>query len=98
MFSDIGGNQPPNSEECIDINGKSIPLEIVLGGDMKFIQLVLGLNGSIGVYACPWCWNRRTMGYKRDHYIKDPNKRTILENTALSDGKKISLASKKNRL
>jgi hypothetical protein len=26
-----------------------------MGGDMKFLQLVLGLGGSLWNYSCPWC-------------------------------------------
>jgi hypothetical protein len=26
-----------------------------MGGDMKFLQLVLGLGGSLCNYSCPWC-------------------------------------------
>lgn len=30
-------------------------MELFIGGDMKFIQLLLGLCGSTGNYACHWC-------------------------------------------
>jgi hypothetical protein len=27
---------------------------MLMGGDMKFLQLVLGLGGSLCNYSCPW--------------------------------------------
>jgi hypothetical protein len=34
-----------------------------MGGDMKFLQLVLELGGSLCNYSCPW--NRVNENYKR---------------------------------
>ena len=39
----------------IMVNNRKYILELFVGGDMKFIQILLGLNGSLGMYACPWC-------------------------------------------
>jgi hypothetical protein len=38
----------------IDVEGKHFDLDILMGGDMKFLQLVLGLGGSLCNYSCPW--------------------------------------------
>jgi hypothetical protein len=38
----------------IDVEGKHFDLDILMGGDMKFLQLVLGLGGSLCNYYCPW--------------------------------------------
>jgi hypothetical protein len=36
------------------VEGKHFDLDILMGGDMKFLQLVLGLGGSLFNYSCPW--------------------------------------------
>ena len=36
------------------VEGKQFDLDILMGGDMKFLQLVLGLGGSLCNYSCPW--------------------------------------------
>ena len=38
----------------IEVEGKHYDLDILMGGDMKFLQLVLGLGGSLCNYSCPW--------------------------------------------
>jgi hypothetical protein len=38
----------------IEVEGKHFDLYILMGGDMKFLQLVLGLGGSLCHYSCPW--------------------------------------------
>ena len=38
----------------IEVHGKHFDLNILMGGDMKFLQLVLGLGGSLCNYSCPW--------------------------------------------
>jgi hypothetical protein len=38
----------------IEVEGKHFDLDILMGGDMKFLQLVLGLGGSQYNYSCPW--------------------------------------------
>jgi hypothetical protein len=38
----------------IEVDGKHFDLDILMGGDMKFLQLVLGLGGSLCNYSCPW--------------------------------------------
>jgi hypothetical protein len=35
------------------VEGKQFDLDILMGGDMKFLQL--GLGGSLCNYSCPWC-------------------------------------------
>ena len=39
----------------IEVEGKHFDLDIVMGGDIKCLQLVLGLGGSLCNYSCPWC-------------------------------------------
>jgi hypothetical protein len=38
----------------IEVEGKHFDLDILMGGYMKFLQLVLGLGGSLCNYSCPW--------------------------------------------
>ena len=47
----------------IEVEGKHFDLDILMGGDMKFLQLVLGLGGSLCTYSCPW--NRVHKNHKR---------------------------------
>ncbi|CAG2189964.1 unnamed protein product [Mytilus edulis] len=37
------------------IGEKTLNVEYFVSADMKFIQLLLGLCGATGEYACPWC-------------------------------------------
>ncbi|XP_028410462.1 uncharacterized protein LOC114533075 [Dendronephthya gigantea] len=39
----------------INIKGKDVPVEFYLGGDYKFLLLVLGMKGATSDYACIWC-------------------------------------------
>jgi hypothetical protein len=38
----------------IEVEGKHFDLDILMGGDMIFLQLVFGLGGSLCHYSCPW--------------------------------------------
>jgi len=44
-----------SENKCITVNGQTFDLELFVGGDMKFLQLLLGLGGSTGNFACSWC-------------------------------------------
>ena len=39
----------------IEVEGKHFDLDILMGGDMNFLQLVHRLGGSLCNYSCPWC-------------------------------------------
>ena len=39
----------------IEVDGKHFDLDILMGGDMKCLQLVLRLGRSLCNYSCPWC-------------------------------------------
>lgn len=66
----------------ITANG-NVPVELFLGGDMKFILMVLGLSGATATHACPWCKvhkNRRhSTEYMTEHYNSPPVARSIEE-------------------
>ncbi len=40
----------------IEVNEIKIKLEIILGVDMKFILILLGLNAAFANYSCIWCY------------------------------------------
>ena len=44
----------------IDINQKEYKIKYTLGGDMKMILNLFGLNGPNAHYACPWCKSNLT--------------------------------------
>ena len=69
LFSDI--NEMVR-EKTLDVGGKVVNLEFFLGGDYKFILLIMGLSGATSNHACAWCkihkndrWN---MTYNLNHY------------------------------
>ena len=41
-------------KSSIEVEGKHYDVDILMDGDMKFFQLVLGLGGSLCNYSCPW--------------------------------------------
>ena len=43
------------AEIWLFVDGKNYPVKFLFGGDMKFIQIVLGLGSSLSTHACPWC-------------------------------------------
>jgi hypothetical protein len=55
----------------IEVEGKHFDLDILMGGDMKFLQLVLGLGGSLCNYSCPW--HRVHKNHKRAENMSLPS-------------------------
>ena len=43
------------SEKEIEVDGKTVKLNVVAGGDMKFMLIVLSLNAAHSTYSCVWC-------------------------------------------
>jgi hypothetical protein len=41
-------------KESIEVEGKHFDLHMLMGGDMSFLQHVLGLGGSLFNHSCPW--------------------------------------------
>lgn len=77
----------------IDLGEDIVNLEFCLGGDYKFILLMMGLSGATSNHACAWCkihkderWN---MAYDLNHYNSPPLKRTIKEMKELAGEKTI---------
>ena len=77
-------------EKKIDLGEYIVNLELFLGGDYKFILLMMGLSGHTSNHACAWCkihkderWN---MAYDLNNYNSPPLKRTIKEMKELAGG------------
>ena len=39
----------------IDVDGKKVKIEMFLGGDYKFLLMVMGVSGATSTHACLWC-------------------------------------------
>ena len=80
------------SKKKIEVGGKSVNLEFFLGGDYKFILLVMGLKGATSHYACVWCKihrnNRWDTSFNLDHYQSPDLKRSLKEMFELARKKK----------
>ena len=47
--------QEASELQSIQLNGRSHCVEYYLGGDMKFLALVCGIQSANGAYSCVWC-------------------------------------------
>lgn len=76
------------SQDKWHIAGKDINVKYFVSSDMKFIQLLLGLGGSTGEYACPWCKvskkQRSDMSFPWNFYHETSNARTVEEISKLA--------------
>ena len=43
------------ASKCLDINGKEMAIDVYLGGDYKFVLMVLGMAGATSNHACIYC-------------------------------------------
>jgi hypothetical protein len=43
------------AEKGLFVDGTYYPVEFLFGGDMKFLQIILGLGSSLSTHACSWC-------------------------------------------
>lgn len=81
VFNEI--NELIQDKQPLTINNSSFNLEFFLGGDYKFLLLMLGMKGATSIYACLWCkiakTNRWNMEFDLEHYNKSPLKRTLQE-------------------
>lgn len=72
-----------NEIGTVCVNGNDIEIELLFGGDMKFVQIMLGLTNCMGHYSCPWCKihkeNRNDFDQNWDYYHSDEIARNILE-------------------
>ena len=65
------------------IDGQEVKLEFFLGGDFKFLAMIMGLNSATANYSCLWCkvykqnrWNTSKSCY---FFHEDGQKRTLEE-------------------
>ena len=75
-------------EKKIEVNGKTVNLEFFVGGDYKFLLILMGLSAANSNHACVWCkvhkderWN---MSYNLEHYHSANLKRTLDDLYSLS--------------
>ncbi len=48
-------NQLIEEKEIVIDDGTVIQLDLILGGDMKFVLNILGMNAAHANYSCIWC-------------------------------------------
>ena len=41
--------------QVLDVGGKKYNIQFYLGGDMKFLAVVCGIESATSEYACIWC-------------------------------------------
>ncbi|EDO30267.1 predicted protein, partial [Nematostella vectensis] len=67
----------------LTVNDKTINLKFFLGGDYKFVLLMLGLKGATANYACAWCKIHKDDRWKTDNdfhsFNKSPMSRSLKE-------------------
>ena len=65
----------------IDVDGKHVQVEMFLGGDYKFLLMVMGLSGATSTHACLWCLihklERWDTSKPLDYYNMGEMKRTL---------------------
>ena len=54
------------AEEIVTVDGKEVDTEFFLGGDYKYILIMLGLNGATGNYSYAWCKIDKNDRWKMD--------------------------------
>lgn len=73
-------NELINNPEII-IDEKVFKLDLFFNGDMKFIQICMGLSGATSNFACPWCLIHKDVrtdtSKPSDFYESDDMKRTV---------------------
>lgn len=81
-----------NSTKKIEVGNKNINLEFFLGGDYKFLLMVLGLQSATSNHSCLWCKvhknQRWDMSHNLSYYNSPPLNRTIEEIKQMAGKKK----------
>lgn len=76
------------AQEKIAVNEGTVNLEFFLGGDYKFILLMMGLSGATSNHACVWCNihkdKRWDMSHDLEYYNSPPLKRTLKDMHSLA--------------
>ena len=72
----------------VNVEGTNINIEFFLGGDYKFILMMLGLKGATSNYACAWCKLHKDERWKVDqhysHFNQPEMSRSLEEMHAMS--------------
>lgn len=78
VFDDINAL---NRSKKLTVDGKDYNVELFLGGDYKFILIMLGLKSATSNHSCAWCTVhahcRHDMNFTLEHYNSPPLKRTL---------------------
>ena len=88
VFSDINETI---KQGHITVDDSKYNVEFFLGGDYKFLLLMMGMKGATSIYACLWCKIAKDLRWKMDfvldHYNTPPLLRTLEEMTKMSHKK-----------
>ncbi|CAB3986755.1 NACHT, LRR and PYD domains-containing 12 [Paramuricea clavata] len=78
LFNKINGLIKTGS---ILINGEYVKLEFFLGGDLKFLLMIIGMDAASSKYACLWCLankdDRWDTSKNLNYYYDGPKCRTL---------------------
>ena len=90
-----------NRTKKLTIDGRDYNVELFLGGDYKFILIMLGMKSATSHHSCVWCkvhaHCRYDMNFTLDHYNSDPHKRTLDEIIELAGKRKDNFVVKMSR-
>ncbi|KAJ7369993.1 hypothetical protein OS493_034939 [Desmophyllum pertusum] len=79
----------------IEVDGKEVKIEMFLGGDYKFLLMVMGLSGATSTHACLWCLihklDRWDTSQPIEHYLSLEMKRTLAHIKSMLPLKKFSV-------
>ena len=71
------------SSKSVEVNGEEIQVNVCMGGDNKFLLMVLGMAGATSNHICIYCKihtdDRRDMSKAHDFYCQENLARTIEE-------------------
>ena len=81
-----------NRSKKLTIDGRDYNVELFLGGDYKFILILLGMKSATSNHSCVRCkvhsHSRYDMSFPLHHYNSDPHRRTLEEIIKLTGLKK----------
>ena len=82
----------------IEVDGKTVKVEMFLGGDYKFLLLTMGLSGATSAYACLWCLihklERWDTSERIEYYNSEEMKRTLAHIKSMLPLNKFSVINK----
>ena len=71
------------SSKSVEVDGEEIQVNVCMGGDYKFLLMVLGMAGTTSNHACIYCKihtdYRRDMSKAHNFYYQEYFARTIEE-------------------